>query len=590
MKFSIITPTTGNKHLVKLLESINSQITMGLFEIEHHIIIDGLKFETNTLNMLDKVKPKYNRYITKLGFNSGSNGYLGHKIYAGFIQFITSDYIIFLDDDNWIDESHILNYYNLISKYNIDWCFCLRNIITQTDNFECEDNCESLGNLSNCYNNTNEYLIDSSCYCIKYDIIKLHSHIWNAIGTNNYTNPDRKLGIFLLNNYTKYLCTFKYTLNYRISTRETSVGSNFFTDGNEIYTNYYNQIPWKKFILTEPIYLIHFDSTNTDNIIRRIYLRDKKSIAYNQWQLNIMDCFENMIVLNGYNKYIPSGSKILIHMCNPNLLPIELMERTDVYKILYTIESPNVRHQNQWDLNFLKKYFNLIITYWKPLINLYKTQYESVNNFNIIYHPFIHRYNFRDIYDNKWIYTNDNYTKSVCIILENRNYFQKYKINNIELMALDYLRAQYALPFNKQIDCWGNSWENYANIINCCKTSSRFEDKEYVVDIMKNYTFCLIIENCDALGYISEKIYDAFSAGCIPLYYGNNDDNLIPYDSYIDIKKFTPSSLVKYINRLTQVEIENYKKNINSNRLNIFEKVSITKYNDLIKSKLENYY
>ena len=94
-------------------------------------------------------------------------------------------------------------------------------------------------------------------------------------------------------------------------------------------------------------------------------------------------------------------------------------------------------------------------------------------------------------------------------------------------MALDYLRTQYALPFGKQIDCWGNSWESHSNTINLCKTLDRFENKEYVIDIMKNYTFCLIIENCDASGYISEKIYDAFSAGCIPLYYGNSDSRNI---------------------------------------------------------------
>ena len=144
MKFSIITPTTGNSHLFQLLESINSQITMDLFEIEHHIIIDGPKFELSTLNILEKIKPKYPRYITKLGFNSGSNGYLGHKIYAGFTQFVLTDYIIFLDDDNWIGLNHILNYYNLITKYNLDWCFCLRNIITQSNQYECDDNCESL--------------------------------------------------------------------------------------------------------------------------------------------------------------------------------------------------------------------------------------------------------------------------------------------------------------------------------------------------------------------------------------------------------------------------------------------------------------
>ena len=38
---------------------------------------------------------------------------------------------------------------------------------------------------------------------------------------------------------------------------------------------------------------------------------------------------------------------------------------------------------------------------------------------------------------------------------------------------------------------------------------------------MQGYTFALIVENCDAQGYASEKLYDALIAGAIPLYYGH---------------------------------------------------------------------
>jgi len=603
MKFTIITPTTGSIHLIKLLKSINELVTDNLFEIIHCIVIDGKKFEPNAMEILKTIKPNKNhsRTITCLDFNTGANGYNGHKIYAGFIHLVLTDYIIFLDEDNWFDNTHLMNYYKLICKYNLDWCFCLRKIVSKEDNFLMHDHCESLGNLYNffCMNqlveNENKKathnLIDTNCYCISYKIAKAYSSVWNEIGNNTNTDPDRIFCRLLLKKSIKYKCTFEYTLNYRVANRPSSVQDYFFILGNNNILKTFGDYPWIKYSNKEPLYLIHFDPINTDKIIQRIYKKDNNTICYNQWNLNLLDEFTDILILNGFNKYIPSGSKILIHMCNPNTLPLDLLERTDLYKILYTIESPNQRHQTQWELNFLSKYFNKIITYWKPLIKLIQdAKQNSKSSLQVEYYPFTHRYNFSNSNDLIWIKNNYCYDKSVCIILENRNISGKYIINGIELESQDYLRKEYALIFGKQIHCYGSGWQQFEHEINYHNTIERFRDQEFTVDLMCNYCFCLIIENCNADGYISEKIYDALSAGCIPLYYGNDDHELVPSDCYIDIKKLTPKSLVEFINRMTENEIIEMKNKINFKRLEILKKVSIGLYNNFIKKELENYY
>jgi hypothetical protein len=79
LKFTIITPTTGNNYLRKLLWSINNlKDNKENYNIEHVIVIDGNKFKDNAMKILNDIDPvEYvTRHITQLAFNSGANGYL----------------------------------------------------------------------------------------------------------------------------------------------------------------------------------------------------------------------------------------------------------------------------------------------------------------------------------------------------------------------------------------------------------------------------------------------------------------------------------------------------------------------------------
>ena len=44
---------------------------------------------------------------------------------------------------------------------------------------------------------------------------------------------------------------------------------------------------------------------------------------------------------------------------------------------------------------------------------------------------------------------------------------------------------------------------------------------------------------CNIKGYITEKIFDCFFAGCIPIYWGaENIDDYIPKDTFIDYREY----------------------------------------------------
>ena len=595
LSFTIITPTTGNRRLRKLIQSINNQIhnISHPYKIQHYIIIDGPYFKDKTEYILNDNPPiNHERFVTQLPFNTGRNGgnFLGSKIYAAFSQFVNSDWVILTDDDNWYDPNHFNSIVETICNYNenskykksIEWVYCLRNIENDTQGYVCKDNCESLGYLHNVFYNPYYNLIDTNCFCVRRDIMIARSNIWNRESYNNINDADMIFSNILMKEYHNFACTQQYTLNYYTDNRGDSVKSDFFVKGNEIILHTFGGIPWQRPIL----YIAHFDSFNTKMVINRVYGGNKKpwqSVAYCNWNLNFFDKLsETFLLLNAYDKpeYAPSGSKLLLTLCSTHDLPTTLLNRNDIEKIVYTYESPNIRHNSQWDLSYLLNNFNTILTYWKPMLDIS----HHINN-RIKYLPFIGRFDMTNPNDINCIIENKNNDKKICMMLENRDIFAKYLINGIELITQDYLRIQYASQLGKRIYCYGSSWEPIKHIINYCPRLPRHLCKDRVIDLMSDYTFCLIIENCNADGYISEKIYDAFTVGCIPLYYGNKNKLLeIPEDCYIDLKNIKPCDLPSFIDNMDYADIELLRKNIYKNRMDIFQKVSINTYTKLVES------
>ncbi len=57
---------------------------------------------------------------------------------------------------------------------------------------------------------------------------------------------------------------------------------------------------------------------------------------------------------------------------------------------------------------------------------------------------------------------------------------------------------------------------------------------------LAKYKFCFCFENIKGLnGYITEKIFDCFFAGCVPIYWGaDNVSDYFPQNAFIDIRRF----------------------------------------------------
>jgi len=85
------------------------------------------------------------------------------------------------------------------------------------------------------------------------------------------------------------------------------------------------------------------------------------------------------------------------------------------------------------------------------------------------------------------------------------------------------------------------------------------------IDCLKNYKFCFAYENQrDVEGWVTEKIFDVFKAGGVPIYWGaKNIDTFIPKNCRIDRSDFgSQKELYQFLKKMTKEEYQGYIDNI----------------------------
>lgn len=102
-------------------------------------------------------------------------------------------------------------------------------------------------------------------------------------------------------------------------------------------------------------------------------------------------------------------------------------------------------------------------------------------------------------------------------------------------------------------------WPNIKNYFNIKQVYQGACDSKY--QVLSQYQFCLCFENMKMQGYITEKIFDCFYAGTIPIYLGAPDiEKYIPKEAFIDFRKFESYDELKdFLLNLSDEAINNMK-------------------------------
>lgn len=235
MTATVIIPTTGSKELRDAIDSVLNQT----YSTECYVVTDGKQFQGRTSVILSDYGGDNRVHGCHLPINVGANGFYGHRVYAAFTHLINTKYVLYLDQDCWLEPDHVKNCIETIEKKNLDWSYSLRKICDKDGKYLCNDDCESLGKWKT-YHGANH--IDTNCYCIKTEVAIKLAQVWHG-----GWGQDRVWFSLLAQHFPKFECTGSYTVNYKVEGNAGSVTPEFFYNGNEVMNRRYDgDFPWRK--------------------------------------------------------------------------------------------------------------------------------------------------------------------------------------------------------------------------------------------------------------------------------------------------------------------------------------------------------
>lgn len=229
---TVIIPTTGADTLQQAVESVLNQTQ----PTSCYVVVDGkdnyARADRILTDFADRIQVAY------LPENVGANGFYGHRVYAAFTHLVNTEYLCYLDQDNWFESNHVETCVETIKFNKLQWCYSLRNIYSG-DRFACRDDCESLGRYKS-YHGVNH--IDTNSYFLQRKSVLQLASVWHG-GWGQDRVFYQVIGDMLPN----YDCSGQYTLNYRVGGNAGSVTEDFFINGNRIQAEKYNnKFPWRK--------------------------------------------------------------------------------------------------------------------------------------------------------------------------------------------------------------------------------------------------------------------------------------------------------------------------------------------------------
>jgi len=232
---TVVISSTGSDTLA---DAIGSVLTQTHRNTTTWVVVDGPEFA-------DKAKAITDRYPTVktmvLPENTGAQGFYGHRIYAATSFLINTDFVLFLDQDNYFKPNHIASQIDNCLNHGLDWSYSLRGIYDKGGNYLLDDNCESLGAWP-IYISDKHHLVDTSCYCIKREVITRMGGAWYG-----GWGWDRQFYAAMQHHFPKFRTTGLHTLCYRLDGNPNSVNAEFFVHGNaEMQKKYGTTFPWNR--------------------------------------------------------------------------------------------------------------------------------------------------------------------------------------------------------------------------------------------------------------------------------------------------------------------------------------------------------
>ena len=298
-------------------------------------------------------------------------------------------------------------------------------------------------------------------------------------------------------------------------------------------------------------------------VVDSVYANNKLFDLSNKF-LNRDDCLKSFYLLREELKHFDydlcthdihnvDDSELIIF----NEMPKDLSLIREGKSILLIFESDIIRPDN-WNLNYHKK-FSKIFTWNDDFVD--NDKYFKMNFSN----------------EFKFTKPNGKRSKLATLISGNKTSSHGKELYSERVKTIKWFEENQ----DKDFDYYGFGWDKYIfgsqtfgkilDKLGLYKVIPARKSKCYkgIVDskhqTLQKYTFNICYENGkDITGYITEKVFDAFFAGCIPVYWG--PDNIFEHideSCIIDRRRFkSHQELYDFLMSMKNDEILNYQQNI----------------------------
>jgi glycosyltransferase involved in cell wall biosynthesis len=242
---TVITSSIGRPELRQTIESVRSQTYKG-GDIRHYVFVNGPRFHESAREVLKDYPSVHAFYLPE---ETGDYGYGTREkprggmadVFAGAPFLTRSDWIFYLDDDNFYEPNHIESVMKLAETHDLKWAYSLRKIVDQKGEYICDDDWCSLGHYK-VQRTVDEFLVDNSCFAVSRRLAQTKSLAWTAMPHI----ADRCFLAALKESGEKYGCTGLSTVNYRVGTGTAPTDREMYLDSaRQIAIDYPNGFPWR---------------------------------------------------------------------------------------------------------------------------------------------------------------------------------------------------------------------------------------------------------------------------------------------------------------------------------------------------------
>lgn len=278
-------------------------------------------------------------------------------------------------------------------------------------------------------------------------------------------------------------------------------------------------IPWDEKIKNNSIFLEKYEGYIDSHILL------KKSFENKGMELNTIDMYNNLTEVNCFLFFTISYKWL------NRIISMGLQDRT----VYCSGEPAVVKPENSKEgYDKLLRIFAFILTWNDDLVDNLRIFKRNI--------PYHFKKSYGNIpYENRKLLTNISGNKS------SKEPFELYS----EREKIIYFFEKY---FPEEFDLYGTGWD-----IN--KHSSYKGVAENKIETYHKYKFALSLENTyNVKGYITEKIFDCFISGLVPIYKGaSNIEEVIPKECYISYDDFNSlEQMESFLKNMSEKEYNNY--------------------------------